>query len=349
MRILFLGPACHSIEEHISTLGHNIIRVEDEISLDWVSLNCFDFGISYRYKNIIKKDIIDYFQGRLINLHISLLPWNRGADPNLWSYLDNTPRGVTIHIIDQGIDTGNIILQNEVFIDTDSDTLSTSYEKLSYAIEQLFINNSSLILNYSIQGTKQTPDGSFHLSTDKNKYLYLIEEKWWDTQVKELIHKIDGGGGQNYIKIYKIQKDDCEFIFKIANDAETRKMSFRTHKITVKEHTAWFERQLQDDSLFYIAYYNTVPCGYARFEGKKDNVVISVAVVPEFRSSGLGTKLVQSACRFVLIENDISCIHAFIKNSNVKSFHTFLKAGFITNNVAYSKDIIHLQYPGYAE
>jgi methionyl-tRNA formyltransferase len=189
MNILFLGPACHRIEDHLSTLGHSIIRTENEIYIDLVRENSFDFGISYRYKYIIKNDVINYFKGKLINLHISLLPWNRGADPNLWSYLEDTPYGVTIHKIDSNIDTGDILLQKEVFIDINSDTLRTSYEKLSYAIEQLFIENSILILSCSIIAIKQQNGGSFHLSIDKNKFLYLIDKNWWDTPVKNLLNR----------------------------------------------------------------------------------------------------------------------------------------------------------------
>ena len=38
-------------------------------------------------------------------MHISYLPFNRGAHPNYWSFKDNSPKGVTIHFIDNGIDT----------------------------------------------------------------------------------------------------------------------------------------------------------------------------------------------------------------------------------------------------
>ncbi|MCL0081308.1 hypothetical protein M1N64_03665 [Peptococcaceae bacterium] len=50
---------------------------------------------------------MDKFQGRAINLHISFLPWNRGADPNFWSFIENAPVGVSIHYLDEGIDTGD--------------------------------------------------------------------------------------------------------------------------------------------------------------------------------------------------------------------------------------------------
>ena len=47
----------------------------------------------------------------LINLHISYLPYNRGSYPNYWSFKENTPNGVSIHHIDDGIDTGPVLVQ----------------------------------------------------------------------------------------------------------------------------------------------------------------------------------------------------------------------------------------------
>ena len=63
-------------------------------------------------------------------MHISLLPWNRGYHPNIWSFLEDTPKGVTIHYINEGIDTGDIIVQKEIVIDEDKETLKSSYEIL---------------------------------------------------------------------------------------------------------------------------------------------------------------------------------------------------------------------------
>ena len=51
----------------------------------------------------------------IVNLHKAYLPYNKGAHPNFWSFAENTPSGITIHVIDSGIDTGNIIYRK--FID----------------------------------------------------------------------------------------------------------------------------------------------------------------------------------------------------------------------------------------
>ena len=48
-----------------------------------------------------------------INLHLSYLPFNRGKNPNVWSIIESTPCGATIHKIDEKIDTGKIYVRKK--------------------------------------------------------------------------------------------------------------------------------------------------------------------------------------------------------------------------------------------
>ena len=66
---------------------------------------------------LLKKRVLNNIIIPIVNLHISYLPWNRGAHPNFWSFFDATPTGVSIHLIDKGIDTGPIIVQKKVKLD----------------------------------------------------------------------------------------------------------------------------------------------------------------------------------------------------------------------------------------
>jgi methionyl-tRNA formyltransferase len=146
-----------------------------------------DFLLSYRYRHILSKHVLDLFAGRAVNMHISLLPWNRGSDPNLWSFLENTPKGVTIHCLDEGIDTGPILIQREVPNST-GDTLRTSYDRLVATIEQLFAENWGLLRAGLIKPVPQPRGGTFHRSRDKERFMHLLT-KGWDTPVAGLIGK----------------------------------------------------------------------------------------------------------------------------------------------------------------
>ncbi len=194
MNILLLGEKSSLILDKIHSLGHDTFVTCGKISADMVK--GYEYIISFGYRYIITEDIINMFPDKIINLHISYLPYNKGSDPNLWSYLEDTPKGVTIHYIDKGIDSGRIILQKKV-VDADNDTLKTSYDRLINEIVLLFNNNISNLLHNNIKPVKQTAKGSIHYFKDKEKYLFLLEKKGYDTLVKDIkgkavIHKNKG-------------------------------------------------------------------------------------------------------------------------------------------------------------
>lgn len=187
MKILLLGPAREEIISFLESFEDEVIATEDPINGNSSLLEDVDFIISYGYRHIIKNDVLDRFLNRAINLHISLLPWNRGADPNLWSFLEDTPKGVTIHYLDSGIDTGDILAQQKVDYQ-DNDTLKTSYNRLSETIEALFKQVWPLIRVGKKGARPQSEGGSYHEVRDKFKFEHLLTHGW-DTPVIGLIGK----------------------------------------------------------------------------------------------------------------------------------------------------------------
>jgi methionyl-tRNA formyltransferase len=77
-----------------------------------------DLLISAHFQKIINKDIIAIPQLGCLNLHPSLLPFYRGMAPQHWPIINGERKtGITVHFIDEGVDTGNIVLQKEILID----------------------------------------------------------------------------------------------------------------------------------------------------------------------------------------------------------------------------------------
>jgi methionyl-tRNA formyltransferase len=187
MNILLLGPYRKDLIDFLSSFGDKITAAEAPMARDSEWFCKIDFIISYGYRHILKKDILDRFPNKAINLHISLLPWNRGADPNLWSFLEDTPKGVTIHYLDYGIDTGDILAQQEVNY-VPEDTLRTSYERLSKTIEELFRQMWPNIRSGKQKSTSQPKGGSYHRLSDRVAFEYLFT-KGWDTPIADLIGK----------------------------------------------------------------------------------------------------------------------------------------------------------------
>jgi methionyl-tRNA formyltransferase len=73
----------------------------------------------------------------MINLHPAYLPYNRGAFTNVWSIVDGTPAGATLHYIDTGVDTGDVIARSRVTV-SPTDTGGSLYDKLENACIELF-------------------------------------------------------------------------------------------------------------------------------------------------------------------------------------------------------------------
>ena len=97
-----------------------------------------ELGISISLGYILRRELLACFPGGCINLHTSFLPWNRGANPNVWSIAERTPAGVTLHYIDDGVDTGEIIAQERVAVEP-IDTGATLYARLEQAALALFM------------------------------------------------------------------------------------------------------------------------------------------------------------------------------------------------------------------
>lgn len=186
LKILFLGPESSPVFQWLLHQGEDITSTGEKISAEYISKNKFNFLISYGYRHILKKEILDLFPNRAINLHISYLPYNRGADPNFWSFIDGTPKGVTIHYIDEGIDTGDIIVQKELFFDSDKETLGSSYQKLQCEIQNLFFENWELIKAMKNVRVPQVGEGTTHRVKDKEHFMHILAEDGWDTKVSIL-------------------------------------------------------------------------------------------------------------------------------------------------------------------
>ncbi len=96
-----------------------------------------EIGVSALFGYILRSPFIDMMSAGCVNIHPALLPYNRGAYPNVWSIIDGTPAGVTVHYIDEGVDTGDIIAQREIHVEP-FDTGISLYHKLEQACVDLF-------------------------------------------------------------------------------------------------------------------------------------------------------------------------------------------------------------------
>lgn len=129
--------------------------------LEWLAARQPDWLISVYFGYVLRRDILAAPKNGAVNLHPALLPYNRGAHPNVWSIVDGTPAGVTLHFIDEGIDTGDIIAQREVPSQV-TDTGASLYARLEEAALALFMETWPAIYANALRGRPQSSGGTFH-------------------------------------------------------------------------------------------------------------------------------------------------------------------------------------------
>jgi len=141
-------------------------QLRDPQVLDSIHALSPDIGISVLFGYILRPAFLDMFCNGCINLHPAYLPYNRGAYPNVWSIVDGTPAGTTLHYIDKGIDTGAIIAQHQVAV-APIDTGETLYKKLEMASLELFQETWLLIRQGQVNTIRQlNSEGTYHATKD---------------------------------------------------------------------------------------------------------------------------------------------------------------------------------------
>ena len=115
-----------------------------------------EIAIVVAYGKIIPREILEIPALGCINLHASLLPKYRGAAPIQWALIKGEKvTGVTTMLIDEGLDTGPILLQKEVPIDDDDNAQSLS-EKLAVIGADLVLETVDKMRKGLITPTPQT-------------------------------------------------------------------------------------------------------------------------------------------------------------------------------------------------
>lgn len=182
MKILFLynNELALKLAKQLEQNQHEVVLWSDKIDIELLKKIEPDKIISYSYIYIISREVIEFMSTPILNLHISYLPWNRGKNPNFWSFVDDTPKGVTIHQIDERLDKGKILLQKRLQFDENKETFVTTYQKLNEEIVKLFMENCEPLLHDEIEGTIPTEKGTYHSGADFEKYTEHNTVKWED-------------------------------------------------------------------------------------------------------------------------------------------------------------------------
>jgi methionyl-tRNA formyltransferase len=140
-----------------------MLRTAD--GLAWLEAHAPEWMISVYFGYILRAEALAIPTRGTLNLHAGLLPFNRGVHPNVWSLVEGTAAGVTLHWVDAGVDTGDLAAQCEVPV-TPTDTGATLYARLEDAALSLFRNAWPEVENNTLARTPQSPGGTLHRVSD---------------------------------------------------------------------------------------------------------------------------------------------------------------------------------------
>jgi methionyl-tRNA formyltransferase len=141
--------------------------------------------------SVIKPDVFNLSRIGTINIHCGITPEYRSADPIFWALYNNEPDkvGVTIHFVDEGIDTGNIIYQKAVGV-TGDDNLSTLYIKCIKAGAELMVNAIDDLEKGEVKIIdKRNVKGKAYYHMDLGIWQYLTFQRRFNKLKKTLISR----------------------------------------------------------------------------------------------------------------------------------------------------------------
>jgi methionyl-tRNA formyltransferase len=182
------------IEKYQSKFKNNEIYYETDLKDNETLERLQDvksvYGILAWWPYIIKEKLLSIPKKGWINFHPSYLPFNKGKHSSFWCLVDETQCGVSLQIIDEGIDTGDIIARKKINASWE-DNGEILYNKCRDETFELFKENFNDIKNDKIKCTKQIPsEGTYHHSSELSKIINLDLESSYE--LKKLLNILRG-------------------------------------------------------------------------------------------------------------------------------------------------------------
>lgn len=183
---------------------------DEEIIKQLESLNA-DLFVVVAYGQILSEEVLSIPKYGCINVHGSLLPKYRGAAPIQWSIINGEEKtGVTIMYMEKGLDSGDMILKEEVVIDK-KETYKTLHDKMSIVGARALIKAIELIETGKVDAKKQDHSQATYAPMITKEMGHIN----WDNTSKDIINLIRGINPMPMA--YTIYKDE---IFKVSEAEE---------------------------------------------------------------------------------------------------------------------------------
>lgn len=152
-------------------------KLKDQEFLNFLKQSAPDLIVVCAYGKILPKEVLEIPKIGCWNIHASLLPKYRGASPINWAILEGEKKtGITVFLMDEGLDTGPILLQREIPIEENNDAFSLS-QKLSELAKETILEALCLHKQGKLKLTFQPQEGvSYAPLLKKEDGFFTFEE-----------------------------------------------------------------------------------------------------------------------------------------------------------------------------
>jgi len=147
------------------------------------------------------------------------------------------------------------------------------------------------------------------------------------------------------LHIRRAREDDCQQLWKWANDPDVRAVSFSSEQIPWEQHIEWFRSKLNNPAcVLQIATCGEIPAGQIRYDLDGDQAVVSISLDREFRGKGYGSPLIWRSAQELFDTTAVTIINAYVKQANETSVRAFEKAGYrnVEQTTAEGDEALHL-------
>lgn len=187
MKMLYTPVKEYAIENGIPVFQPERVKGNTELIQQIKKLNP-DVICVVAYGKILPKEILEIPKKGCINVHASLLPKYRGAAPIQWSIINGDEEtGISIMYMDEGMDTGDIILTEKVKID-ENETTGMLWERLAKLGGKILVETLEKVEKGEAPRKKQ--EGKVVLAPMLNKEMAKIN--WEEKTAEEIKNLIRG-------------------------------------------------------------------------------------------------------------------------------------------------------------
>ena len=296
------------------------------------------------YSVLIQKDIINLTRYGGVNIHASYLPHNRGPNPIQWSIINGDDfTGVTLHLLDERFDNGNIIDQIKIPIKI-VDTWLTIRVKILHEIENIIKRNLEKILTFKFTSIKQNElIASYNKRRDISNGIFEWNEPCINiyNKIRALISPLPGAyfyKGNKKIFINSFINIENIFEMKLAKYSpnfthyQLNKLTFSISEIDIQEvnqFNTYFENNFKEYLFEYslinkliINFYSIeicASCGYLSINSiswEQKRCIIFISIFKKVSESEL-LNLLDTVSTFINKEIKIYSLVFFINKKSV--------------------------------